>query len=97
MPKVGPGWLEPLLLPIQANRRSLTVPVIDAIHWQDFHIFPIIKQPVKTGGKCSNVRWSLLRSLLAINEEVETEETYYGGKFCAGRLRKKALSRTILK
>ena len=47
MPKVGPGWLEPLLLPIQANRRSLTVPVIDAIHWQDFHIFPIIKQPVK--------------------------------------------------
>lgn len=39
--EVGANWLPPLLAPIHADRRTLSVPVIDGINWNDFSIKPV--------------------------------------------------------
>ena len=39
--EVGPNWLPPLLTPIYDNPKTLTVPVIDGIQWDDFSINPV--------------------------------------------------------
>lgn len=39
--EVGYNWLPPLLAPIHADRRTLSVPVIDGIQWDDFSINPV--------------------------------------------------------
>ncbi|CAB4061457.1 GALNT [Lepeophtheirus salmonis] len=36
--EVNKNWLPPLLAPIHENRRTLSVPVIDGINWDDFSI-----------------------------------------------------------
>ena len=39
--EVGYNWLPPLLAPIHADRKTLSVPVIDGIQWDDFSINPV--------------------------------------------------------
>ena len=39
--EVNENWLPPLLAPIHADRRTLAVPVIDGINWDDFGINPV--------------------------------------------------------
>lgn len=39
--EVGYNWLPPLLAPIYENKRTLSVPVIDGIQWDDFSINPV--------------------------------------------------------
>ncbi len=39
--EVNENWLPPLLAPIHADRRTLSVPVIDGIQWSDFSINPV--------------------------------------------------------
>ena len=39
--EVGPNWLPPLLAPIYDNPKTLSVPVIDGINWNDFSINPV--------------------------------------------------------
>ena len=36
--EVSENWLPPLLTPIHADRKTLAVPVVDSINWNDFHI-----------------------------------------------------------
>eukprot|EP00095_Tigriopus_kingsejongensis_P000191 maker-scaffold41_size498431-snap-gene-1.16 protein:Tk00191 transcript:maker-scaffold41_size498431-snap-gene-1.16-mRNA-1 annotation:"n-acetylgalactosaminyltransferase 7-like" len=39
--EVNANWLPPLLAPIHADRRTLSVPIIDGIQWSDFSINPV--------------------------------------------------------
>lgn len=39
--EVNDNWLPPLLAPIHANRKTLSVPIIDGIQWSDFSINPV--------------------------------------------------------
>ena len=39
--EVAFNWLPPLLAPIWENRKTLSVPVIDGINWNDFSINPV--------------------------------------------------------
>ncbi|TRY71908.1 hypothetical protein TCAL_00172 [Tigriopus californicus] len=39
--EVNVNWLPPLLAPIHADRRTLSVPIIDGIQWSDFSINPV--------------------------------------------------------
>jgi len=37
--EVGLNWLPPLLAPIYENPKTLSVPIIDHINWDDFSIY----------------------------------------------------------
>ena len=39
--EVAPNWLPPLLAPIHEDRKTLTVPIIERIDWNDFSISPM--------------------------------------------------------
>ena len=90
--EVGYNWLPPLLAPIHADRRTLSVPVIDGIQWDDFSINPVYARNSHSRGL---FEWGMLykEGTVPVKEEKRRShhsEPYYapthaGGLFAINR------------
>jgi polypeptide N-acetylgalactosaminyltransferase len=90
--EVGYNWLPPLLAPIHADRRTLSVPVIDGIQWDDFSINPVYARNSHSRGL---FEWGMLykEGTVPTKEEKRRDhhsEPYYapthaGGLFAINR------------
>ena len=90
--EVGYNWLPPLLAPIHADRKTLSVPVIDGIQWDDFSINPVYAHGSHSRGL---FEWGMLYKEGTVpkkeeNRRAHHSEPYYapthaGGLFAINR------------
>lgn len=81
--EVGVNWLPPLLAPIYDNPKTLTVPVIDGIQWDDFSINPVYAEGSHSRGGFSIILFyfytiSLTMTLYSNQlEEITREQKFF--------------------
>lgn len=72
--EVGPNWLPPLLAPIRANERAMTVPVIDGIDKDTFEYRPVYHGRQHFRGI---FEWGMLYKEIEIPEEEIKRRKYH--------------------
>ncbi len=78
--EVNENWLPPLLAPIHADRRTLAVPVIDGINWDDFGINPVYARGSHSRGI---FEWGMLYKENALPSKEEKRRTYHSEPYRA--------------
>ncbi|XP_022688564.1 N-acetylgalactosaminyltransferase 7-like [Varroa jacobsoni] len=72
--EVGQNWLPPLLAPIKANRKTMTVPVIDGIDHENFEYRPVYHGKQHFRGI---FEWGMLYKEIEIPEEEIKRRKYH--------------------
>lgn len=78
--EVGYNWLPPLLAPIHANRKALSVPVIDGIQWDDFSINPVYARNSHSRGL---FEWGMLYKEGNVPEKEEKKRSHHSEPYNA--------------
>jgi len=78
--EVGYNWLPPLLAPIHADRRTLSVPVIDGIQWDDFSINPVYARNSHSRGL---FEWGMLYKEGTVPKKEENRRSHHSEPYYA--------------
>ena len=78
--EVGYNWLPPLLAPIHADRRTLSVPVIDGIQWDDFSINPVYARNSHSRGL---FEWGMLYKEGTVPKKEERRRSHHSEPYYA--------------
>jgi len=78
--EVGYNWLPPLLAPIRADRKTLSVPVIDGIQWDDFSINPVYAHGSHSRGL---FEWGMLYKEGTVPKKEENRRTHHSEPYYA--------------